>query len=254
MSSTALAVEQKLETSITVLQRRAQEIQVIDPQSYTEACAIALDGRAQIKGIGFELDPGIAAAKGTLDLLRQQKQKWVDRVTPSVELAAQKAETWKRAEREAAERENHRKQGELAAAARIKAEEEKRVADAVAKLAREAREKELEAQRKAGEIGKRELARLAKQAEEDEAKARELAAKQCEETAAAVPIVRVEAAVPKVAGIKARVNWKFRIVAAHKIPREYLMPDEVRIGQTVRSLKQAGEVIPGVEAYSEDGI
>jgi hypothetical protein len=32
------------------------------------------------------------------------------------------------------------------------------------------------------------------------------------------------------------------------------MPDEVAIGQFVREMKQAGEVIPGVEAYSEDGI
>ena len=134
---------------------------------------------------------------------------------------------------------------------------ERRMAEEQARFMRAEREKELEAQRKAGEINKREQARLAKIAAEEEAAAKKLAAEQAVQTAAAVPEIRVEPSVPKVAGIKARVNWKFRIVDANKIPHLFLMPDEVAIGQEVRRLKdkaKAEEVIPGIEVWSEDGI
>lgn len=160
------------------------------------------------------------------------------------ETISRKAEDWKRAEREAAWREQERIRLEAEAKQRQKAEEERREAERVAREQRIAREKELEAQRKSGEIKAREAERLKKQAAEDEAKARELAAKQAVETAAAVPEIRVAPAVPKVAGIKARVNYKFRIVDVTKLPGQYLMADEVKIGQFVRETKKVGEVIP----------
>jgi hypothetical protein len=36
-----------------------------------------------------------------------------------------------------------------------------------------------------------------------------------------------------------------------KIPRQYLVPNDVSIGYFVRQTKKAGEVIPGIEAYLE---
>jgi hypothetical protein len=58
---------------------------------------------------------------------------------------------------------------------------------------------------------------------------------------------------PKVEGISSREVWKFRIVDATKIPREYMVPDEVGIGSVVRSTK--GKVqIPGVEIYKESVV
>ena len=125
---------------------------------------------------------------------------------------------------------------------RINEERRKKAADD-AEAERKRREKEIEAQRKAGEVGKREAERLRKEAEA-EAKAQ----------AAAVVDVKVQANIPSVQGVPSRVNWKFRIVDANKIPKAYLIPDEQKIGQTVRLLKDKARteaVIPGIEVYTD---
>ena len=57
--------------------------------------------------------------------------------------------------------------------------------------------------------------------------------------------------VPKMQGGPVyRTIWKARIVNVKIIPREYLVPDPVKINGVVRSLKGAAN-IPGVEAYEE---
>jgi transcriptional regulator of heat shock response len=68
----------------------------------------------------------------------------------------------------------------------------------------------------------------------------------------AAPVV-VPKAVPKVAGMSIRDNWKFRITNEKLIPREYLKVDEVKIGQVVRAMKSAAN-IPGVEVYNEGTV
>lgn len=253
MSESAIVVKE-VEAGLALLRSRAQAIIVRNADEYTQACQVALDCRAYVKDVGFKLDPGINSAKTHLDFLRNEKSKYTEPAKQIAEIAAQKAEAWKAEERRKAQAEQDRINEENRVTAQRKADEERKAAETQARIERERREKELEEARKAGDINKREANRLAKQAAEDEARQREMAAKQAAETAANVQEVKVAAAVPKVAGIKARVNWKFRIVDVKKIPRKYLMPDEVQIGSFVRNNKQSGEVIPGVEAYSEDGI
>lgn len=68
----------------------------------------------------------------------------------------------------------------------------------------------------------------------------------------AAPVV-VPKAVPKVAGMSIRDNWKFRIINEKLIPREYLKVDEVKIGLVVRGMK-AMTNIPGVEVYNEGTV
>ena len=64
------------------------------------------------------------------------------------------------------------------------------------------------------------------------------------------PVVVVKKTVPKVDGISTKHVWKFRIVDADVIPKDYLMPDEKAIGAIVRARK--GKVdIPGVKVYKE---
>lgn len=71
-----------------------------------------------------------------------------------------------------------------------------------------------------------------------------------EEPVYVAPVV-VPKSVPKMTGGPVyRTIWKFRIKNAAIIPREYLVPDEVRIGGVVRSMKSACN-IPGIEAYEE---
>lgn len=68
----------------------------------------------------------------------------------------------------------------------------------------------------------------------------------------AAPVV-VPSRVQKVSGISNRVNWKFRIVNASAIPRQYLIPDEKAIGAHGRSMKDRAN-IPGVEFFPDETV
>lgn len=110
------------------------------------------------------------------------------------------------------------------------------------------------------------LAELARQAEADRRLA-EAAALEREATASGddglraeaealiaapveTPVVQVAKATPTVAGISYREVWKFEIVDANALPREYLLPDMTRIGGVVRAMKDATR-IPGIRVYAE---
>lgn len=63
-----------------------------------------------------------------------------------------------------------------------------------------------------------------------------------------IPVVMPQQ--PKIEGISTRSLWKFRIDDEAKIPREYLVPDEKKIGQIARALKDKTS-IPGVIVWEE---
>jgi hypothetical protein len=114
---------------------------------------------------------------------------------------------------EAEERERRRKEAELAAAARA-IEDQARLEEALA----------LEA---AGE-------------------------KDVAEAVLAAPPMAPAITLPKptAEGTVVRVNWRFRITDEKKIPREYWVLDEKKIGRIVGTMKQLTS-IPGVQAYPE---
>jgi len=64
------------------------------------------------------------------------------------------------------------------------------------------------------------------------------------------PVIVLPKATPVVSGISFRDVWKFRVVNAALVPREYLSVDEVKIGGVVRAMKNT-VTIPGVDIYSE---
>jgi hypothetical protein len=105
------------------------------------------------------------------------------------------------------------------------------------------------------ELQRKETERLAKLAEKaiergDTAKAEEFQGRAAV-VQAVVPQVAIK--VEKIAGIQNRTNWKYRIVDVNKIPREYMIPNEVLIGQMARTTKGALK-IDGIEIYSEESI
>lgn len=67
---------------------------------------------------------------------------------------------------------------------------------------------------------------------------------------APVVVEPVKVAAPAKTATMFQTRWKFKIVDASKIPREYLVPDETKIGGVIRATKGA-VTIPGVEAFSE---
>jgi len=118
------------------------------------------------------------------------------------------------------------------------------------KVAAERREQERLA-REAAEAEQNRLLAEAAEAEKsgDTGKAEELMMHA--ESVPTAPVVANNA--PKASGISKTVNWKFEITDANKVPREYLLIDEKKIGQVVRAMK--GETnIPGVSAYPEETL
>lgn len=55
---------------------------------------------------------------------------------------------------------------------------------------------------------------------------------------------------PKVDGVKFREDWKFEVVDASLIPREYLAIDEAKLAKIARAMK-ADAKVPGVRFYPE---
>lgn len=69
----------------------------------------------------------------------------------------------------------------------------------------------------------------------------------------APPIAPVARATPKVAGITMRKVWRYRVVNANVIPRQYLKVDEPKIASVVRALGRDAK-IPGIEVYEEQTV
>ena len=156
MSELARVDLKPIENKLELIRKRAEAIVVVDQESYALACAIVLEGRNEVKAIGFVLDPGINSAKAHLEKLRNDKAAFVNRVTPIVAIAEQKAEAWKADERRKAQQEADRINEQRRVEAQRRADEERREAEAKAKADREQRERDLAAARKKGEINKRE--------------------------------------------------------------------------------------------------
>lgn len=55
---------------------------------------------------------------------------------------------------------------------------------------------------------------------------------------------------PKVGGVSDRVAWKHRVVNASLVPPEFTMPDDKKLGQYARAMKERAKVA-GVEFYPE---
>lgn len=105
------------------------------------------------------------------------------------------------------------------------------------------------------ELQRRETERLQKLAEKAEKRGDTAKVEEFQGRAAITQatVVAVAPKVEKIAGIQNRTNWKFRIVDIAKIPREYMLPNEVMLGQLARSTRGSLK-IEGVEFYSEESI
>lgn len=209
------------DASLTMPQQ-ARELKVTDAPSYQRAAEFLKAIKALRQKAADTFDKHIAAAFRAHRDLVEEKRKVEAPLTEAEGVVKRALSDFDAAER----RRREEAQRQADAEARKKAEDE-RVARAAA-MEREAR------------------------ATDDPALEFE-AIRMIEEPAPVVAAPTVAVETPKVAGITHRDNWKFRITNAALIPREYLVPDEKRIGGVVRSLKDATN-IPGVVVYNEPTV
>lgn len=246
-----------LQAKFASLKEQALALVVDTQDRYLAALELVKAARTYKKEVGFELDPGIQSASDHLNLLRDQKKRHISPAEEIERIASQKAEDFRKREKEAAEAEQRRINEERRKEAERIAEAKRKELEAEAEAARKKMEKELAEQRKAGDLSKREAERLKKVAEAEEARLKQLAAQEAEAMKNSVQDVKVEAAIPKVAGIRGRTNWRFKIVNLELIPDIWWVPDETAIGAMVRSMKdkaKAEAACPGIEVYSEESV
>lgn len=104
-------------------------------------------------------------------------------------------------------------------------------------------------------LQKKEADRLARRAAKAAEKGQEEKAEQLQQEAQQAEAFKpmVPENTTKVAGIQKKKVWKFRILNARDIPRDYLIPNEKMLGDVARATKGTLN-IPGIEFYSEDII
>jgi hypothetical protein len=196
--------------------------------------------KAQAEKLQVTTPEQMTAAESILAELRRRKKVWLEAVEDTVKGAHA---TWKAA---VAHRDSIA--GPIDAAERIIKE---RIAGYVFEQRRKAEAERSRLQAEADAQAEAERKRAMAAAEK--LKTPELKEARIEQAQAIVaPVVQVAAAVPetKLASV---VTYGFEITDAAKIPAEYLMPDEKKIGAVIRATKGAME-IPGVKVVRRESV
>lgn len=257
-STVSAEIVRSTQNNINSLRDRATAIVVKTPQDYIAVCNLVVEGRGFVKKWESVFAETIRSAKAHLDTIKNELKGHVVEAEEIISIAEKKAEAYRAEEKRLADAEQKRLNDEAARAAQVKAEQDKREAEKAAAEKKRTTIAEVNQLLAAGRIGKREAAKRLKEAgAEEEAAIQSAAAVAEEQKAAPPPQIKVAPSIPKVAGIKGRTNWKFKITDETKIPRLYCTPDEVAIGNMVRATKdkaKAEALIPGIEVWSEESV
>ncbi len=213
MSEAALQLEtNEVETKALSIVDQAKAVKVVDVESYKFAGELWKGIGDMIKEVKATFDPICDAANKAHKAATQKRASFLD----PLEAVYKNVKRLMSDYDEAQERIRKAEEARLREIER-KAEEDRRLQEAI----------DLEAQ------GQAEVA----------------------EAVMAEPVYVAPVVLPKVTpkmegGPVYRTIWKFRVVNASIIPRQFLVPDMVAIGGVVRALKNQAN-IPGIEVYEE---
>jgi flagellar biosynthesis GTPase FlhF len=262
------SVKSKAEAALA----RVKALVITSPESYAAAAADLAAIKGEFKVVDKQREdlkaPSLegcrrvdAFFKPPLDFLRSAEQIVKGKLTDYDRQQEQLRIAEQRRLDEEARKERERKEAEareVERKAREKAESERKAADEARKAEerarREADEAKARGDREAAEAAEKqaraaakEAAKLDTRAERTEAAGEEKAATlQAAAHSVVAPVIQREP--PKIAGLTRREDWKFEVTDPSKVPREYLMVDEQKIGKVVKALKKE-TVIAGVRVY-----
>jgi hypothetical protein len=203
-------------------------LKVVDQESLTRVSEWLLAGKELEKAIKTFFAPLKAKAHAAWKELCDAENKELGKLAPVVASLNRTVADYK------AEQDRKRREAELE---RIRAEQErKRLEEKALRKAQEA-----EARAKAA---KDEETRRTAQAEADK-----IIAQAADEEKKIVPASIVPEA-PRTEGLAMRENWDFEIVDEIAIPREYLIPDDVKIRKVVKIMKDKTN-IPGIRVFNQ---
>ena len=250
---------------------KAKAIVVDSPQKYLEAGELMKAVRDNKKQGAWVMNPLKSIAKTITDKFRTMELAHANKATQIEGILEAKMVEQKRRERDAAAAEERRINEEARKRAEAEAEERRQETLRLLEEEKKRMEKELKAQVKDGDIGKREAERLRKEAEAKAAAAKAEADRQAEAEKQNVQAVKVSENTPKIAGLRQRINWYAECsdlgkllegyVKADPVTRgflqQFLMADDKAIAQFARQVKADDVVmsrIPGTRAWHEDSI
>lgn len=243
-----LVETEPVEEKALTIADQAKAVKVFDSATYTAAGVLWKSIGDMIKEVKETFDPICDATHKAHDAATKKRSKYLDPLTAAYKSVKGLMSAYDQ-QQEAIRQAEQRRLEEIA---RKEEAERRRV-----ELERLEAERKAEAERLLEAAAAAEKAGNNDQAEELVSEAiivnsdavMEAAAIQAEPVY--VPPVVIPRAVPKMAGGPVyRTVTKFRIDNAALIPRQYLVPDMVKIGGVVRALKQAAN-IPGITVYEE---
>jgi len=199
-----------LNQKMSALVAKGEAIKVSDQATDLDAKQFELEVKSYEKAVDLYADADIQDATERLNRLRIAKMKLLQPLVLVRDKVRGIRKAWEEAERRAAEVEENRLQAEAV----------------------KAHQKEVAAQLRRGEIGKREAEQLKLE----------------------VPKVMVKPSIPTMQGIQSRRNWTFEIVDARLIPDRFWVVDSQAIGRMVRETKDkalAEKTCPGIIVRSE---
>jgi hypothetical protein len=199
-----------LNQKMSALVAKGESLKVCDQATDLDAKQFELEVKSYEKAVDLYADADIQDATERLNRLRIAKMKLLQPLVLVRDKVRGIRKAWEEAERRAAEAEENRLQAE----------------------AQKVREREVNAQLRKGEIGKREAEQLKLE----------------------VPKVTVKPSIPTMQGVQSRRNWTFEIVYARLIPDRFWVVDAQAIGRMVRETKDkalAEKTCPGIRVFSE---
>lgn len=211
---------------------------LVVPDEGTVAFKQALVVVDRAKAMVVRNDAEAEDAAAIIKEIKSRKTRWLELVEPLVKSAA----------------ENHKKAVALRDSLAKPLDEAERlikarVGDFLAEQERQRREAEAAAQ---AEAQRQAEAEQAAQVEALEAAGQQEEAQAVAAAPVQAPIV-IAAPVAKPAGVSTVETWHYQIVDSGKLPREYMMPDEKKIGQVVRAMKGQTN-IAGVKVYCTNEV
>lgn len=189
---------------------RSRSIEIKNTDTLKVAVELSGNAKKLIKKYDNVFDPLIAQAKKTVKDIQEEKNKLVDPLEKIIDFLKGKMQIYNN-------------------------EQERKRAEEAARLY-------IEAYKRQDEERLREAVRLEREGKKEEAE--EVLNEKPQ------PVNIIIQSEEKIDGLYFVEEWKFKIIDETKIPREYLIPDVVKIGKMVRAMRRLTS-IEGIEIYSE---
>ena len=236
---------------------RASDIKIASPGEYQEAAELLRHVKAYQQALEAARKEAVKPLRTAVEEINASAKPHMERATAAESSLKRALSAWEQEqERKRREEEARLRREQEAEQARLRKEAQAREAEE-RERARKARERAEEAARKAAEAGREERAAAMREAARIEEERRNAAAQaEAEAKRAAadmMPAAIIVQDAPKAAGVSTRKAWKYRIDDVTKLPAQYLIADDKKIGKVVRAL--GGDTdIPGVTVWAEDVV